>query len=200
MEGLEQQIEDLKKTMGTEGVPQETKDELEVAIQLLEAMSKTEKHRETNSGSFTIQTKFINKSDNENPKYAQEGDSGFDFRANLEVPITLKPMDRVLVPTGLFFELPKGYELQIRPRSGMAYKHGITVLNSPGTIDTAYRGEVKVLLINLSNEPYTINHGDRVAQGVITSRISTEFGELVEVMELTDTVRGEGGFGSTGKK
>jgi len=200
MEGLKEQIEELKKTKNMDGIPQETKDELDVAINLLESMSKVKEHRKSNSESFTVQTKFINKSENENPKYAQEGDSGFDFRANIEIPITLHPMDRVLVPTGLFFELPKGYELQIRPRSGMAYKHGITVLNTPGTVDTAYRGEVKVLLINLSNEPYTINHGDRIAQGIIASRISTEFGELVEVMELTDTVRSEGGFGSTGKK
>jgi len=198
MDGLKEQIEELKKTRGIEGVPQDTKDELDVAINLLESMNKVKEHRKTNGESFSVQTKFINKSENENPKYAQEGDSGFDFRASLGTPMILDPMDRVLVPTGLYFELPKGYELQIRPRSGMAYKHGITVLNTPGTVDTAYRGEVKVLLVNLSNEQYTVNHGDRVAQGVIAPRVSTEFGELTEVMELTDTVRGEGGFGSSG--
>jgi dUTP pyrophosphatase len=197
---IKEQIKELKSLLETEGISEDTKDQTQVAINLLEGLRGVNEIRESDDTKFKIPIKYINKSNNENPKYAQEGDSGFDFRANLETPITLKPLERVLVPTGLFFELPMGYELQIRPRSGMAYKHGITVLNTPGTVDTAYRGEIKVLLINLSNEEYTIEHGDRVAQGVVASRVSTEFGDLLEVMELSETVRGEGGFGSTGKK
>ena len=107
-------------------------------------------------------------------------------------------MDRVLIPTGLFFELPKGYELQIRPRSGLAYKHGVTVLNSPGTVDNGYRGEIKVLLINLSKKRFSWNKGERIAQGVVSHRIGGDFGELLEVKNLDSTERGENGFGSTG--
>ena len=111
--------------------------------------------------------KFKNESDNQDPKYAKDGDSGFDLRANLVEPIKLGSLDRVLVPTGLFFELPANFEMQVRPRSGLAAKNGVTVLNTPGTVDNLYRGEVKVILVNLSNESFTISHGDRIAQAVI---------------------------------
>ena len=120
-----------------------------------------------------------------------------DLRANLDSPITLKPLERTLVPTGLFLELPVGYEAQIRPRSGLAFKNGLTVLNSPGTIDADYRGEVKVILVNLSNEEFTIQNGERIAQMIISKH---EQAEWVEVEQLLETERGAGGFGSTGKK
>lgn len=143
-----------------------------------------------------ITVKIINKSNNELPKYATEGASGLDLRANLDAPIVLKPMQRTLVPTGLFLELPEGHEAQIRPRSGLAIKQGITCLNTPGTIDADYRGELKVILINLSEEEQTINHSDRIAQMVI-QQVSQVI--LYEVKEISETVRGEGGFGHTGK-
>lgn len=139
--------------------------------------------------------KIINKSTNALPKYETSLSAGMDLRANLEKPVILQPMQRVLVPTGLFIELEPGFEAQIRPRSGLAFKNGITVLNSPGTIDADYRGEVKILLINLSNEDFTINNGERIAQMVIAKH---ETAEIVEVKELSDTQRGEGGFGHTG--
>ena len=145
-----------------------------------------------------LEIKFINKSDNKNPIYAKIGDSGFDLRANERG--SLKPLERKLVGTGLYFELPDGYELQIRPRSGLAYKNGITVLNSPGTVDTGYRGEIKVLLVNISNEKFTWDKGERIAQGVVSHRVSSDFGDLIEVFEINESERGEGGFGSTGTK
>jgi len=128
------------------------------------------------------------------PKYQTEEAAGFDLHSTDE--LTIKPGERKLVGTGLAFEIPVGYEIQIRPRSGLAYKHGITVLNTPGTIDSDYRGEIKVLLINHSNEEFKINIGERIAQAVIKEVVQTTF---VEVVELSDTVRGAGGFGSTGK-
>ncbi|NPA42351.1 MAG: dUTP diphosphatase [Aquificae bacterium] len=131
------------------------------------------------------------------PTYATEDAAGLDLRAAVETPLLLKPMERALIPTGFIFEIPKGYEGQVRPRSGLALKKGITVLNSPGTIDADYRGEVKVILINLGQEEVVINRGDRIAQLVIApvSRV-----ELVEVEEVQSTSRGEGGFGSTGER
>ena len=141
--------------------------------------------------------KIINKSNNALPKYETEQSAGMDLRAFIEEPIVLKPMQRVLVPTGLFIELEKGFEVQIRPRSGLAFKNGITVLNSPGTIDADYRGEIKILLVNLSNEEFIVNSGERVAQMIIAKH---ETAEIVEVKELSDTERGAGGFGHTGKK
>ena len=141
--------------------------------------------------------KIINKSNNAIPKYETEQSAGMDLRAFIEEPIVLKPMQRVLVPTGLFIELEKGFEAQIRPRSGLAFKNGITVLNSPGTIDADYRGEIKILLVNLSNEEFIVNSGERVAQMIIAKH---ETAEIVEVKELSDTERGAGGFGHTGKK
>lgn len=130
------------------------------------------------------------------PEYATALSAGMDLRANLEEPISLKPLGRILVPTGLFIALPEGTEAQIRPRSGMAFKEGVTVLNSPGTIDADYRGEVKVLLVNLSDRSVEIRPGDRIAQMVIARY---EKVKLNQVKALSDTQRGEGGFGSTGK-
>lgn len=144
---------------------------------------------------MNIEVKIVNSSGHALPAYETTGAAGMDLRAVLETPIILEPMQRALVPTGLFIELPIGYEAQIRPRSGLAFKHGVTVLNSPGTIDADYRGEVKVLLVNLSAQPFTINHGERVAQLVVASHSHVQW---VEVNELNDTVRGAGGFGSTG--
>lgn len=139
---------------------------------------------------------IINKSQHPLPKYATNASAGVDLRANTDAPITLKPLERTLVPTGLFIELPEGYEAQIRPRSGLAFKNGITVLNSPGTIDADYRGEVKVLLVNISSEDFIINNGERIAQMVIAKH---EQAEWILVEQLEETNRGQGGFGSTGK-
>lgn len=139
--------------------------------------------------------KIKNISKNNLPEYATAGSSGMDIRANLEQPVTLQPLQRNMVPTGLFIELPEGYEAQIRPRSGLANKQGITCLNSPGTVDSDYRGEIKVILINLSEEEQTINNGDRIAQMVIAK---TERVKLELVEQLNETQRGTGGFGHTG--
>ena len=149
---------------------------------------------------LTIETKFTNSSDNSDPEYAKVGDSGFDLRAYLSEPVTLKPLERKLIPTGLKFELPPNTELQVRPRSGMALKHGISVLNTPGTVDEGYRGDVGVISINLSNEDYTIEPGERIAQGVIMNVIGQNISELTKTNSLSDTERGEGGLGSTGKE
>ena len=141
--------------------------------------------------------KIVNKSDNNLPAYETASSAGLDLRAYLpEGPITLKPMQRMLIPTGLFMEIPEGYEGQVRPRSGLAIKSGITVLNTPGTIDADYRGEVKIILINLSDSDFVINSGDRVAQIVFAK---CEQMEVVNVETLSDTERGAGGFGHTGK-
>ncbi|HRI25414.1 MAG TPA: dUTP diphosphatase [Ferruginibacter sp.] len=145
----------------------------------------------------TIRVNIINTSSNDLPAYATEGAAGMDIRANLHTPVTLQPLERQLIPTGLFIELPMGYEAQVRPRSGLAIKQGITCLNSPGTVDADYRGELKVILINLSNTEQTIQHGDRIAQIIIAK---TERAEWVPVPELNETTRGEGGFGHTGVK
>lgn len=144
-----------------------------------------------------MKVKVVNTSAHPLPAYATAYSAGLDLRANLESPITLKPLERILVPTGLFIELPKGFEAQIRPRSGLAFKNGITVLNSPGTIDADYRGEVKVLLVNLSNSEFVIENGERVAQMVVAKH-ETIVWEQTESLEETD--RGSGGFGHTGKK
>jgi len=144
-----------------------------------------------------ITIKVVNQSNHPLPEYATDHSAGMDLRANLKEPIVLKPLERVLVPTGLFIELPQGHEAQIRPRSGMAFKHGLTVLNSPGTIDADYRGELKVLLVNLSNDNFTINDGERIAQMVIARHETIEW---YAVMQLEETKRGAGGFGHTGTK
>lgn len=139
---------------------------------------------------------IINKSHHPLPAYATEQSAGMDLRAFIEEPIVLHPMERKLIHTGLYMALPKGYEAQVRPRSGLALKHGITVLNSPGTIDADYRGELGVVLINLSQEDFVINDGERIAQMVIAKHETAEF---IEVQELDDTERGAGGYGHTGK-
>ena len=139
----------------------------------------------------------VNKSTNALPQYATSQSAGIDLRANLAEPVILKPMERKLIPTGLFIELPEGYEAQIRPRSGLALKHGVTVLNTPGTIDADYRGEIGVILINLSTEDFKIEHGERICQMVIARH---EQAEWIQVEELNETERGAGGFGHTGKK
>lgn len=140
---------------------------------------------------------IINTSSNPLPAYATAGSAGMDIRANLSDPIALNPLERLLIPTGLFVQLPTNYEIQIRPRSGMALKQGITCLNTPGTIDSDYRGEIKVLLINLSNEIQIINNSDRIAQMVFAK---TETVELMAVEVIDETERGDGGFGHTGKQ
>ncbi|MDR6299852.1 dUTP diphosphatase [Mesonia maritima] len=140
--------------------------------------------------------KIINKSKHDLPSYETVASAGMDLRANLEDKIILSPLDRIIVKTGLFIELPVGFEAQVRPRSGLAAKKGITVLNAPGTIDADYRGEIGVILVNLSKEAFTINDGERIAQLVIAKH---ERAEWTEVEKLEETARGEGGFGSTGK-
>lgn len=143
-----------------------------------------------------MKIRIVNHSAHDLPRYATSLSAGMDIRANLEQPIVLQPLQRVLVPTGLFIELPEGFEAQIRPRSGLALKKGITVLNTPGTIDADYRGEIGVILINLSQEPFTIENGERICQMVIASHETVQW-EPVE--ELEETERGAGGFGHTGK-
>lgn len=143
-----------------------------------------------------MRVKIINKSDNQLPDYETASSAGMDLRAFLDSDIVLKPFERKLIPTGLYIELPDGYEAQIRPRSGLAIKSGITVLNSPGTIDADYRGEIKVILINLSDSDFTIKSGERICQMVIAKHEKAEF---IEVEEISETERGAGGFGHTGK-
>ncbi|MCF0163934.1 MAG: dUTP diphosphatase [Bacteroidales bacterium] len=144
-----------------------------------------------------MEVKIVNKSDWPSPSYATEYSAGMDLKANTKEPITLNSLERAMVSTGLFIELPIGYEAQVRPRSGLAAKHGITVINSPGTIDADYRGEIKVLLVNLSTEPFVINPGERIAQMVVSRHEKVEW---KEVESLEESERGEGGFGSTGRK
>lgn len=142
-----------------------------------------------------VKISIINNSANPLPNYATPGSSGMDLRANLEESITLLPLQRKLISTGIFVEIPEGYEIQVRPRSGLAIKNGITCLNSPGTVDSDYRGELKVILINLSDETHTIHSGDRIAQMVV-SKVEKAVLEIVQSLEVTE--RGEGGFGHTG--
>lgn len=144
-----------------------------------------------------MQIKIINKSQHQLPNYETIASAGMDLRANLSEPITLKSLERKIVKTGLFIELPMGYEAQVRPRSGLAAKKGITVLNSPGTVDADYRGEIGVILVNLSHEDFVIENGERIAQLIIAKH---ERAEWISVEELSETSRGEGGFGSTGVK
>lgn len=141
--------------------------------------------------------RVINKSQHPLPNYESSGSAGMDLRANLEEPVILGPLQRTIIKTGLFIELPIGYEAQVRPRSGLAAKRGVTVLNSPGTVDADYRGEIGVILVNLSNEPFIIENGERIAQLVIAKH---ERAEWLAAEDLTETSRGEGGFGSTGIK
>lgn len=144
-----------------------------------------------------INIKIVNTSANPLPQYATKGSSGMDIRASLDIPVRLQPLERTMIPTGLFVEIPDGYEVQIRPRSGLAIKQGITCLNTPGTIDSDYRGEIKIILINLSSEEQVINHGDRIAQMIVQR---TERAAFEQVEFLNETERAAGGFGHTGKQ
>lgn len=143
-----------------------------------------------------MKVKIINKSAFPTPEYATELSAGLDLKADIETPVILKPLERAMVPTGLFIALPEGTEAQVRPRSGLAAKFGVTILNTPGTIDADYRGEIKVILVNLSNQDFVVNPGERIAQMVVAKFEQVEWDE-VEVLD--ETVRGEGGFGSTGR-
>lgn len=143
-----------------------------------------------------MNVRIINKSRHTLPEYATEYSAGLDLKANIDTDITLQPLERALIPTGLYIELPQGYEAQIRPRSGLALKHGLTVLNSPGTIDADYRGEIRVILVNLSNDPFVIKDGERICQMVVAAHARVEWSETDN---LDETVRGAGGFGHTGK-
>ncbi len=143
-----------------------------------------------------MKVKIVNRSSYPAPAYATEKSAGMDLKANITEPVTLKPLERAMVPTGLFIALPDGTEAQVRPRSGLAAKNGITVLNTPGTIDADYRGEIKVILVNISNEPFVINPGERIAQMVVARYEKVDW-EQVDVLDGTE--RGEGGFGSTGR-
>ncbi len=143
----------------------------------------------------TVKINTVNISGNDLPRYATQGAAGMDIKAHLDAPVILAPLQRMLIPSGIFMEIPEGFEVQIRPRSGLAFKNGITCLNTPGTIDSDYRGELKILLINLSNEVQTINNNDRIAQLVVAK---TEKAELILVQQLNETERAAGGFGHTG--
>lgn len=148
-----------------------------------------------------ISLSFKNESTNPDPEYATAGSSGFDLRANLKEEVMLQPNEVAMIPTGLFFEIPDNFEIQVRPRSGLAAKYGVTVLNTPGTIDADYRGEIKVILINHSKDPFLINHGDRIAQGVMAAVTAKNYVNLIKVNNISEnTERGTGGFGSTGTK
>lgn len=154
-----------------------------------------------NTDMFKINFNFKNESNNPDPEYATAGSSGFDLRANLTEPVTIKPHSIKIIPTGLYFEIPENFEIQVRPRSGLAAKNGVTVLNTPGTVDADYRGEVKVILINHSDVEFFVNHGDRIAQAVIASVIGKNVIKLNKVNKISEnTERGSGGFGSTGIK
>ncbi|MBR4094194.1 MAG: dUTP diphosphatase [Bacteroidales bacterium] len=144
-----------------------------------------------------MKVKIVNKSAYPVPAYATELSAGMDLKANITEPVTIASLERAMIPTGIYIELPEGYEAQIRPRSGLAAKFGVTVVNAPGTVDADYRGEVKVILVNLSKDPFVINPGERIAQMVIAKYEKIEW---EEVEELGDTERGDGGFGSTGRK
>jgi dUTP pyrophosphatase len=173
--------------IGTEGYSQEDFD-------------KEFEHLNEPQGVDGLTINIVNKSNNPLPAYETDGASGMDLRANLETPLTLLSGKKAIIPTGIFIEIPTGLEMQIRPRSGLAAKHGITVLNSPGTIDSDYRGEIKVILINHGEEDFVINHGERIAQAVIAPVIFKTIVNLNKVDELSsDTNRGTGGFGSTGR-
>ena len=154
-----------------------------------------------NYDAHKIKFNFKNESNNPDPEYATVGSSGFDLRANLDAPVRIGPHSVKIIPTGLYFEIPENFEIQVRPRSGLAAKNGVTVLNTPGTVDSDYRGEIKVILINHSEVGFFVNHGDRIAQAVIASVIGKNFVKLNKVNNIDEnTERGSGGFGSTGVK
>ena len=189
LENLKKMLEDLNSNFGIEQDPNREKE--------VEELMKGYNYIQND---FKFITKYINNSNNIDPEYNKEGDSGFDIRAFLDAPVTLKSLERKLIPTGLQFELPSNTELQIRPRSGMALKHGISVLNTPGTVDEGYRGDVGIIVVNLSNNEYTIEPGDRIAQGVVMSVVGQKISKLSKTKKLNETERGSDGFGSTGKK
>ena len=196
--GLEEELKelnDLKDMLHSLSGEETTVETYGKVIDDLEIMA-----RQNEGEELKITTKFTNDSNNEDPSYSKEGDSGFDLRAFLDAPITLEPLERVLIPTGLKFQLPTNTELQVRPRSGMALKYGISVLNTPGTVDESYRGEVGIIAINLSNDYYTIQPGERIAQGVITNVIGSNISYLEKTTQLNETERGSKGFGSSGKQ
>ena len=189
------ELEDLKKMIDNLnaqfGPPPQEKQQEEIR-QVMEGFDMVKRD-------WTIDTKYVNSADLPDPEYAKKGDSGFDLRANIDTPITLNSLERELIPTGLYVELPENTELQVRPRSGLALKHGITVLNTPGTVDEGYRGEIGVILVNLSKDKYTINPGDKIAQGVIMNVLNQNISKLIKTKKLSETERSTGGFGSTGK-
>jgi dUTP pyrophosphatase len=194
LESLKGLLDDLTKTLeGTIDTSQPVDNPVETYQKLVD-------NYDGIKNNFSVVTKFTNNSNNPDPEYSKVGDSGFDLRSNIKTPITLKSLERKLVPTGLKFELSPNTELQVRPRSGMALKHGISVVNTPGTVDEGYRGEVGVIVINLSKTSYIINPGDRIAQGVIMNVIGQNISKLVKTNNLNETERGDGGFGSTGKQ
>jgi dUTP pyrophosphatase len=161
----------------------------------------TSKNISVDQDFWKIKLKFSNKSNNPDPDYATFGSSGFDFRANLTELVTIKAGKRAIIPTGLFFELPNNFEIQVRPRSGLAAKNGVTVLNTPGTVDADYRGEIKIILINLGDEDFVVTHGDRIAQGVLATVTAKNIVKLIKIDEVSiNTERSTGGFGSTGIK
>lgn len=164
-----------------------------------ETMNKIEEDTlESAKEQIKVRVSFMNTSSNEDPKHKYIDDSGMDLRANLEEPISIKPSEIKLIPTGLHFELPESMEIQVRPRSGLAAKNGITVLNTPGTVDRGYSGEIKVILINLGKDSFLVSHGDRIAQAVISPVISGRWCILTKKDKLANTKRSDGGFGSTG--
>ena len=181
----------------------EIEKELEEIKKLLETYNDMDLQEEENyyntDTDYSIEIKYTNTSNNTDPEYANVGDSGFDLRAYLSEPVTLKPLERALIPTGIRVQLPPSTELQVRPRSGMALKHGISVLNTPGTVDEGYRGEIGVIAVNLSNEEYTIQPGERIAQAVVMYVIGQTISKLTKTNTLDETERGESGFGSSGK-
>lgn len=197
-EGIKKHIAELKHLRSLGILDTETNNQIDEALSELE---KFDDEGNSVDNDFKIEIKYINNSDNENPVYAKEGDSGFDLRANLIEPVTLKPMERKLIGTGLYFELPFGYDMEIRSRSGMSLKHGIIVLNTPGTIDLNFRGEIGIILINLGQEDFIINPGDRIAQGLIRLSTTDTIINLIEVSEISkETDRGVNGFGHSGVK
>ena len=196
--GLEKELKelnDLKDMLQSLSGEETTAETYGKIIDDLEVMANQDEDSE-----LRIPTKFTNDSNNEDPSYSKEGYSGFDLRAFLDTPLTLGPLERTLIPTGLKFQLPANTELQVRPRSGMALKYGISVLNTPGTVDEGYRGEVGIIAINLSNDSYTIQPGERIAQGVITNVIGSNISYLEKTIQLNETKRGSKGFGSSGKE
>jgi dUTP pyrophosphatase len=193
-------MDNLQNLDMSEFFDDETKNELdEILKQTSDLMGGWE--FDQNSGTVKLKVKFINKSNNQDPTYEKEGDSGFDIRAFVDKPIEIEPGSRALIPTGLYFEIPSSYELQIRSRSGLALKNGIMVLNSPGTVDSGYRGEIGVILYNTDKSaPFYVHNGDRIAQGVIAGVQTMNKTKFIKTDSLSTSDRGSGGFGSTGVK